>query len=396
MTPGARVQAAIEVLDRVLRGASAERELTSWGRRARYAGSGDRAAVRDHVFDALRRLRSAAWAGGQGDRPLSDLDARAVVAGLLAGQGADPAMLFTGEGHAPSPFARPPAPGPMPDAIALDMPDWLLVRLRADHGLAADPIARALRHRAPVVLRTNLARTDRADLIAILAEAGHPATPHPLSPSAIRIDGPARGLTSLPAFREGLFEMQDAGSQSLVDRLPDEGERILDLCAGGGGKALALAARTEARIFAHDADPARMRDLPARSQRAGANLAILDRPEAKAPFDGVIADVPCSGSGAWRRAPEAKWRLDPSRLYALTALQDEILDRALGLVRPGGWVAYMTCSLFAAENADRADGAARRHGLRTEAEWSCTPLDDADGFYLRILRRPPALPIGNG
>jgi 16S rRNA (cytosine967-C5)-methyltransferase len=171
--------------------------------------------------------------------------------------------------------------------------------------------------------------------------------------------------------------------------MPDpEGLRVLDLCAGGGGKTLALAARGSARLWAHDAAPARMRDLPARAARAGAQVTLTERPEAEAPFDLVLADVPCSGSGSWRRAPEAKWRLTADRLAALQTEQDAILDRAVALTRPGGRVAYMTCSLLDAENARRADAAAARHGLTLEARWSCTPLDGgADGFHLSLLRR---------
>ena len=385
MTPGARVQAAIGVLDRVLRGAAAERALTAWARGSRYAGSGDRAAVRDHVYDALRRLRSAAWTGGAGDVPVEAMDARAVLAGLLSGRGEDVAALFSGTGHAPAPFALPADPGPMPDAVALDVPDWL----RARTGGALDAAFAALRDRAPVTLRVNLARTDRATVIAALAEAAHAAVADPLSPGAIRLEGAARGLTAMPAFRDGLFELQDAGSQALVDRLPlGPDERVLDLCAGGGGKALAMAARGAGPLFVHDAAPARMRDLPVRAARAGAAMTVLPDPDDAAPFDGVVADVPCSGSGAWRRAPEAKWRLAPDRLEALGAVQSDILDRAARLVRPGGWVAYMTCSILPEENAARVDARVER-GEESLEDRVDLPLAEGghDGFHYSLLRR---------
>ncbi len=388
MTPGARLQAAIEVLDRILVGGSAERELTAWARGSRYAGSGDRAAVRDHVYDALRRLRSSAWAGGLGDVELERMAARQVMAGLLSGQGTDPATLFTGQGHAPAPIEEMPVSnGQGPEGVRLDIPDWLLPQLRASLGHRTEEVLLALRERAPVTVRANVARTTPESLIARLGEAGIAARAGPLSPTAVTICGKARGLTMTEAFAEGLFEMQDAGSQALVDRLPAvPGARVLDLCAGGGGKTLAMAARGAGPLFAHDADPGRMRDLPARAARAGAQVRTLAQPEGEAPFAGVIADVPCSGSGSWRRAPEAKWRLSDARLAQLLAVQAQILDRAVTLVRPDGWVAYMTCSLLRAENDDQADACiARTPGLRLLHRWSCTPLDGGDGFHLSLL-----------
>ena len=388
MTPGARVQAAIEVLDRVLAGAPAERELTGWARRGRYAGAKDRAAVRDHVFDALRRLRSAAWTGGLGAARPEEMDARAVVAGLLAGRGTDLQPLFDGAVHSPAPIVLPDV-GTPPRAVALDIPDWLLPRFEASLGDRTDEVLSVMRDRAPVDLRVNLAQTDQAAVQAALAEMGVSATSLPEAPTALRIEIAPRGLTRCPAFAKGLFDLQDAGSQMLVDRLPlSPGERILDLCAGGGGKTLAMAGRGAAHLFAHDAAPERMRDLPARAARAGAEVALLETPEDHAPFDGIVADVPCSGSGSWRRAPEAKWRLTPDRLVALTAIQSDILKRAVRLVRPGGWVAYMTCSLLDEENAATADAIlAARDDLRLERRWSTGPDAGTDGFHLSLLRR---------
>jgi 16S rRNA (cytosine967-C5)-methyltransferase len=387
VTPGARVQAAIEVLDRVFAGEAAERALTGWARGARFAGSKDRAAVRDHVFDALRRLRSAAWAGGLGERPLKSMTGRAVMAGLLLQRGDPIETAFTGERHAPDPWCEGVETGAPPPAVALDCQDWLLPRLRESLGQRAEPILYALRDRAPVVLRAH-ARQGRDAVQAALAAEGFECDAHPLSPTALVVTGPTRGLTRTRSFAEGAFEMQDAGSQALVDRLPDmRGARVLDLCAGGGGKALAIAARGAGEVLAHDADPSRMRDLPERAARAGARIAVVGDPEAKGLFDLVVADAPCSGSGSWRRAPEAKWRLTPERLAGLRATQSGILDRAAALVRPGGWLAYMTCSLLREENAAQADAAAARNGLRLATRWDCTPLDGADGFHLSLMRR---------
>ena len=387
MTPGGRLQAAIEVLDRVLRGGAAERELTAWARGARYAGSKDRAAVRDHVFDALRRLRSAAWAGGCGDVPVAELDAGLVLAGLLRQQDLDPATYFTGEGHAPAPIALTEAPRDAPAGVRLDVPDWMLPRFRAALGDRSDPVLDAMRERADIVLRANVARITRDALIAGLRAEGRDARPHALAPDAVRLPPGTRGLKESALFRDGAFEFQDAGSQALIEALPAAEGPVLDLCAGGGGKALALAAKG-VRVDAHDIDPRRMRDLPERADRAGVRIARVDRPEDRAPYAGVVVDAPCSGSGAWRRTPEAKWRLTPARLDELTAMQADILDRALTLVRPGGWVAYMTCSMFGEENAGPVEAVlASRPEARIVRTWSCTPLDGTDGFGLHLLER---------
>ena len=165
----------------------------------------------------------------------------------------------------------------------------------------------------------------------------------------------ARRLRLSTVYRDGLIEPQDAASQAVADMVPvGIGAPVLDYCAGGGGKALALAARGAA-VFAHDASPARMADLPARAARAGADIPVLNRAEARAraPWRTVLVDAPCSGSGAWRRDPEGKWRLTPARLADLTALQDRILDEAAALIAPGGALVYATCSLLAEENDER-------------------------------------------
>lgn len=392
MTPAARVQATIGILDAVLAGAPAEREAVRWARGARYAGSKDRAAVRDHVFDALRRLRSSAWLGGAGNVPPPAMTGRAVMAGLLRGRGADPAPVFDGSRHGPAPLGagEPPRLADAPDGVRLDLPDWVLDRLRAAHGGEADALAAALRDRAPVHLRANAARIGRDELIAALTDEGIAACAHPVSPTAVELDGVPRKLMETDAARAGLFELQDAGSQAVVDALPlGDGMRVLDLCAGGGGKTLAMAARAPgARIAAHDADGRRMRDLPSRAARAGADVALTNDPEAGAPYDLVLADVPCSGSGAWRRQPEARWRLTPDRLADLMRMQGAILAHAAALTRRGGYVAYVTCSLLDEENAARVAAAPAALQEKTRLCYGpTTGLGRCDGFFAWIARR---------
>jgi 16S rRNA (cytosine967-C5)-methyltransferase len=387
MTPGARAGAAIAILDRIAAGEPAERALTNWARGSRFAGSGDRAAVRDLVFDALRRWRSSAALGG-------GTTGRARLIGLLRGQGRDPAELFTGAGHAPAPLApaEAAAPPPLAELDALDCPDWLLAPLRASLGADFAPVLRLMRDRAPVFLRANAAKATRDEAAAALAAEGVATRPHPLAPWALEVTAGARRLAATASFRDGLVELQDAASQAVVAALGAEagagaGLRVLDFCAGGGGKALALAA-LGAEVTAHDADPARMRDLPGRAARAGARIALAP------PFDPagwplVLADAPCSGSGAWRRQPEAKWRLTPAGLAEILALQDAVLDAAAARVAPGGRLAYATCSLLDTENAGRiAAFLARRPAWRQVSARRWTPLQGGDGFFLAILAAP--------
>jgi 16S rRNA (cytosine967-C5)-methyltransferase len=389
MTPAARLAAAIGLLDTILSGEAAERALTRWGRDNRYAGAGDRAAIRDHVFDALRRRRSLAALGGADT-------GRGLILGLVREGSTDPATLFTGTGHAPPPLTpaeaahRPPADLPLP--VRADMPDWLAGRFIASLGPEAEAAMMALRARAPVHLRVNLARITQGDAAARLAGEGIATRPHPDCPTALEVTENARRISQSAAYRAGEVELQDAASQLAVLALPlAPGDRVLDYCAGGGGKTLAMGARARLDLVAHDADPARMADLPPRAARAGLAVTIAATADLPglAPFDLVLVDAPCSGSGTWRRAPEAKWRLTPAALAALMRRQDAILAAAAPLVRPGGHLAYATCSVLAEENDDRVSAFLARHpGWNITATLRLLPETRHDGFCLAVLARP--------
>jgi 16S rRNA (cytosine967-C5)-methyltransferase len=385
VTPAARIAAAIDILDLWLADEPAERALTNWGRANRFAGSGDRAAVRDHVFDAIRCRRSFAALGGTET-------GRGLMLGALRAAGIDPATLFTGEGHAPPPLSE--GEGAVPEVpedplVRLDCPDWLAPRLRASLGADFAPVMALLRTRAPVHLRANVARATREEAARALAAEGIATVPHPLSPTALEVTANARRVKASRAFVEGLVELQDAASQAVADALLPlpSGARVLDFCAGGGGKALALAAQGVA-VAAHDADPRRMADLPARAARAGTRIDVLvpDHLGARR-FDAVLVDAPCSGSGAWRRQPEAKWRLDAGALARLGAIQAAVLREAAGHVRPGGRLAYATCSLLDDENrAVVEDFLAGETRFVLQRERRLTPLDGGDGFYVALMK----------
>lgn len=380
MTPAARINAAIAVLDQVLAGSAAEPALLRWSRASRFAGSGDRAAVRDLVFEALRRRDSLAALGGAAG-------GRGLMIGLCRERGDDPAAFFTGQAHAPAPLT-PDEAVIRPATDHDDLPDWLRGQWRASLGPDAAPVAQAMGRRAPVWLRHNPQRGTLDQAIAMLAQDGVQVETDRRLASALLVVGGERGVARGAAYQGGLVELQDLSPQLACAGLPAAPDmRVLDYCAGGGGKALALAARLpDLRIEAHDADPGRMRDLPARARRAGATIRVVRRPAGL--YGMVLADVPCSGSGTWRRSPDAKWRLTPERLSELRSIQATILDRAAALTAAGGHLAYMTCSLLEVENEAQIRAFLQRQtafSLVRQVTW--TPMNASDGFYMALLKQ---------
>ncbi|GLO74488.1 SAM-dependent methyltransferase [Phaeobacter italicus] len=402
MTPAARRQAAIEILDQILAGEPAEKQLTAWARRSRFAGSKDRAAVRDHVFGALRCLRSFAALGGGGGVDVIDhtnTTGRQLMLGALRAEGVEPDTLFTSEGHGPSALDDDERAAlawvpELSDAERLDIPQWLWPLFSESLGDGVEAAGRALQSRAPVHLRVNRRHPDQAEALARLASEGILAEPHPAADTALNVTEGARKLRNSLAYAHGLVELQDAASQAVIEALPlADGMRVLDYCAGGGGKSLALAARAKIDLYAHDIAAQRMKDLPVRAERAGVKVTLLEprKTGAKAPYDLVLCDAPCSGSGSWRRAPEGKWRLSQSQLDTLCQTQSAILDEAAELVADGGVLAYATCSMLSVENRKQVDDfLARRSGWQLQSDHGWQVQGGTDGFYVAVLRR-----IGN-
>ncbi|NOX72248.1 MAG: RsmB/NOP family class I SAM-dependent RNA methyltransferase [Alphaproteobacteria bacterium] len=389
MTPSARYAAGIHILDQILTGNAAEKVLTNWARRNRFAGSGDRAAIRDLVFDVLRKRRSCGAAGG-GET------GRGLVLGYLRLSGIDAAAVFTAKGYAAAKLtaaerAHTFNPQDWPQPVRLDYPDWLEPDLQASLGDDLAPVMALMRDRAGVFLRVNPARTDREGAIRALAYDTITAKPHPLAPYALEVLENPRRIAASQAFLKGLVEVQDAASQAIVAEMPvPQTGKILDYCAGGGGKTLAMAATSRAGFFAHDANQARMLDLPKRAARAGVKVTCLESNALRrhAPYDLVFCDVPCSGSGAWRRSPAAKWAFSREKLAQLRALQQEILQQAAGLVATGGVLVYATCSMLKIENGAQVDGfLAENPDFSLELCRQFTPLDGADGLFGAALRR---------
>ena len=390
MTPAARLQAAAEILDAVIGsvrddGPPADAIVTRYFKTRRYAGSKDRRAVRELVFRAIRRSAKTPDSG------------QAAIVGLARD---DPDLLpLFGETRGPKPI-REGEPGTEAGIV----PEWLVPELSP---LVTEPEWLSLLERAPLDLRVNLARTDREEMMRQFEQA----MPTPISPWGIRLPLDRR-VDDHAAFQKGLVEVQDEGSQLIAFACEAaDGERILDFCAGAGGKSLALAAAApDAIILATDANRARLSKLAPRARRAEASIEtrLLNPPNELAELadwkgvaDVVLVDAPCSGSGTWRRNPEGRWRLTPERLDRLTALQSRLLDLGAELVRPGGRLVYAVCSLLSREGAGQiADFLIRRSswnvqevpfaaGRNEGAGRLLTPAHDCtDGFFVARLGRP--------
>lgn len=389
MIPSARLQSAIELLDAIIAaardaGPAADTVIAAYFKTRRYAGSGDRRAIRELVYQAIRRA---------GERPESG---RAALLGLAEDQ-PELRALFDGSPHGPAPIAdgEPLAP-------AGAVPAWLAPRL-------AHIDTAALLERAPLDLRVNRLKAVRDDVLDELPGAA----PTRFASHGIRLDDPLP-VEQHPLWRDGAVEVQDEGSQLIALACRAEaGQVIVDLCAGAGGKTLALAADMggEGRLVACDTDRARLSRLPSRAQRAGAatiETRLLDpnrEAEALADLVGqadcVLVDAPCSGTGTWRRNPEARWRLTPERLTRLTALQARLIELAATLVRPGGRLIYAVCSLLDEEGADQAAAFLAAHpdwraarpfpvpGIERDAGVLLSPgADGTDGFFVASFESP--------
>jgi 16S rRNA (cytosine967-C5)-methyltransferase len=376
MTPAARVQSAIEILDLIIasvrdNGAAADTIIANWFKTRRFAGSGDRRAVREWVYQAIRTF---------GDVPKSG---RTAMLGLAA-EDAELAALFDGSPHGPSPIGTSER-GALPSL----MPGWLARIIPAEEHAA-------LLERAPFDVRVNTLKTTR-ELVLPMLEGSEP------------INGTANGLRlpdKIPLANRpelnGLIEVQDAGSQTIAEMCQaTPGQIVIDLCAGAGGKTLALAADMagEGQLYACDTDRGRLSRLVPRAQAAGAFFvqtrmlnpkreveALEDLREGA---DTVLVDAPCSGTGTWRRNPELRWRLTHARLDAVIALQAYLIDLAATLVKPGGALVYAVCSLIGEEGQMQVDRFTRDNpGWTVQVAKMLTPLrDKTDGFFVARLVR---------
>jgi 16S rRNA (cytosine967-C5)-methyltransferase len=414
MRPGARIEAAIEVLDDILsRHRPASTALSDWGKAHRFAGSGDRAAIGTLVYDALRRrLSLAAQMGSDSPRAL----AIAAAPRAFAMSPDEVATTADGSKHALSPLTEEESSrlrsGPnaeAPDHVAGDVPDWLMPSFTRAFGARAREEGAALAARAPIDLRVNTLKATRDKVVKALAAHGAAATP--ISPLCVRVPAPegagkSPNVEAEAAHGKGWFEVQDEGSQ-IAALLAGAGPRmqVLDLCAGAGGKTLALAAEMQntGQIYAYDSSKPLLRPIFERLKRAGArNVQVMDGGDEGAltalgaRFDVVFVDAPCTGSGTWRRRPDSKWRLKPHNIPERVSEQQTVLKRAASLVKPGGRLVYVTCSVLPEENTDQAAWFLGEHGsfrpvpygTRWQERFGTDPPISADGGGDSLLLTP--------
>jgi 16S rRNA (cytosine967-C5)-methyltransferase len=406
MTPGAQAAAAIEVLTEIeTRKRPAAEALKDWGTAHRFAGAGDRAVIGNLVFDALRTRASAAYAMGE-NSPRA-LVLRTLAASWHMSPEAISAMV-DGTGHAPPPLSNVEREGverempeDAPAHIRGDYPEWLQPEFERAFAARAGEEGAALARRAPVDLRTNTLKAGRGKVLKALQR--FEASPTPLSPFGIRIaqvPGPGKNphVEAEPGHGKGWYEVQDEGSQ-LATLLAgaEPRQQVIDLCAGAGGKTLALAALMEntGQLYAYDSDRMRLRPIFERLKRAGARnvqvLAAGDRAaltKLEGKMDLVVIDAPCSGSGVWRRRPDAKWRLSPQMLEARRQEQATVLDEGAALVKPERRLAYITCSVLPSENRDQVDAFLARH-----QEFRLIPWPE---LWVQALPGVPSIPSADG
>ena len=386
MQPAARVQAAIEIIDDILKNDfKINHSLKKWSRQNRYAGSKDRAEIRDLIFDAMRNLRSYSKVGG-------GMNGRAIMSAALHIKGHNLKLIFTGEKYAPKAlknFKFCPI-GSLSDPELFNIPDWLWPIWSTDLAGGAMQVASALRKRANIFLRVNKKKSTREQAVIELRKAGIEATLHPEVKTCLMVINGKEKINQSMVYRGGLVEFQDTASQMSVDSLPDKlSGPILDYCAGAGGKALALASKYDKTIFAHDVVKNRMSDIPTRARRANARIEIIKNNNLIKNYYGLVfADVPCSGTGSWRRDPAGKWLLSELALSSLVKDQSKIINHASSLVRIGGFFVYATCSVLKRENSEQID-----FFLKKQKSWKVIkkrqllPTNFSDGFFYCYLQK---------
>ena len=412
MTPAARLSAAIELIETIdAQRIPAAGALKEWGTAHRFAGSGDRAAISGLVWDVLRRRASSAWIMGEDT-------ARGRLLGMLKlerGLNADAiATLCDGSRFAPSPLVDAERTAlsenslaNAPAHIAGDYPEWLDPYFSQVFGEDRVAEAAAMASRAPLDLRVNTLKAKREK---VQASTAHLHTmPTQWSPNGLRIEMSADarnpGIQAEEAFIKGQIEVQDEGSQlAALLSAAKPGEQVIDLCAGAGGKTLALAAMMagKGRLIATDSDKRQLAPIHERLSRAGVHNCDVRTPKGegdalsdiKASADLVMIDAPCTGTGTWRRNPDAKWRVRPGALEVRLKSQVQVLDRAAGLVKPGGRIAYVTCSVLDAENGDQIRQFLARHpgfAIVPPSETVTALWDKAEDFAAATLQSAEGL-----
>ena len=382
-------QSVIEILDTYLNEAKIDFVLKKWAIKHRFAGSSDRRKIKDIIFDIIRQKKSCEHVGG-------GFSGRNLLIGYLKLKGTELSSVFDNSKFGPKELTIKEQNinvdfSNLSNIYELDFPSWLIPILRRSLQSEFNNVVKALRNRSHVQLRVNLKKISRLNAIKKLKKNNIECEINELCSTALNVLSGAQHILTSPCFENGFVELQDAGSQLVSELIEiNYNDKVLDMCAGAGGKSLAIScgAEQDATYFAWDVNFDRMKDIDARSKRAGVKIEKVIKLSSKSFYNKIIIDAPCSGSGSWRRDPEGKWRLDEDILENYVKTQKELILKGLKLLAPRGQILYITCSILDIENGKLIDDLISSVlSLQLVRSISLVPSSKSDGFYGAVLEK---------
>ena len=399
MRRDSRANAAIFILDEFLAGQNLNAILSKWTKANRYAGSSDRESIRDIVFDILRVKKTFTFIL---NKEKQVINGRALVFLYSVYYSLPLNDIFTGQKYGPdklnnyeNEFSEIAKENNERGFEVIDnIPDFLLTEFQRSLGSKFNNVMRLLEKRAPVSIRVNALKSDVSSILEVLSSEGIEGKIAKKVRYGIEIIGNPRCLTQIQAFKDGNFEVQDLHSQKTIEGLPiKEDTKILDYCAGAGGKILNIASllKGNGRFFVHDLDKKKLIEADLRAKRAGIKLKRLNAENMEQhhnSFDYILADVPCSGSGTWRRNPQQKWRITSDSLEEILSRQITILNEVKDLIKKDGLLFYITCSLLKIENEEAVDNfLIQNKNFSLSNKENITIDTKGDGFFCAVLQK---------
>ena len=382
-------QSVIEILDTYLNEAKIDFVLRKWAIKHRFAGSSDRRKIKDIIFDIIRQKKSCEHVGG-------GFSGRNLLIGYLKLKGTELSSVFDNSKFGPEELTIKEQNinidfSNLSNIYELDFPSWLIPILRRSLLNEFSNVVKALRNRSHIQLRVNLKKISRLNAMKKLQKNNIECEINELCSTALNVLNGAQHILTSPCFENGFVELQDAGSQLVCELIEiNYNDKVLDMCAGAGGKSLAIScsAELDATYFAWDINFDRMKDIDARSKRAGVKIEKVIKLSSKSFYNKIIIDAPCSGSGSWRRDPEGKWRLDEDILDNYVKTQKELILKGLKLLAPRGQILYITCSILDIENGKLIDDLISSVlSLKLVRSISLVPSSKSDGFYGAVLEK---------
>ena len=382
-------QSVIEILDTYLNEAKIDFVLRKWAIKHRFAGSSDRRKIKDIIFDIIRQKKSCEHVGG-------GFSGRNLLIGYLKLKGTELSSVFDNSKFGPEELTIKEQNitvdfSNLSDIYELDFPSWLIPILRRSLLNEFSNVVKTLRNRSHIQLRVNLKKISRLNAMKKLQKNNIECEINELCTTALNVLNGAQHILTSPCFENGFVELQDAGSQLVSELIEiNYNDKVLDMCAGSGGKSLAIScgAELDATYFAWDINFDRMKDIDARSKRAGVKIEKVIKLSSKSVYNKIIIDAPCSGSGSWRRDPEGKWRLDEDILDNYVKTQKELILKGLKLLAPRGQILYITCSILDIENGKLIDDLISSElSLKLVRSISLVPSSKSDGFYGAVLEK---------